>query len=112
MKKSILPLLCAAAFAAPVLAEDCNRDEAMAKWEKAEAHNIILGAGVVNNTMSFQVDEGVWESAELDARLGMVKAFECIIAGPGNILTEAHVLNKGGEVLAVWDGLFEELDFQ
>ncbi|MCE8002549.1 MULTISPECIES: hypothetical protein [Billgrantia] len=110
-------LTAAAALAALMLAVSttamaCDQDDALTKWEQAEEHEIILGAGNINGTMSFAVDEGVWDQLDFGTRLGMVETFQCLVAGPGNVLRTANVINRGGRVLAVWDGISKQLDIK
>jgi hypothetical protein len=90
----------------------CDQDEALAQWEQGEEHGIILGAGEVSGAMAFAVDDGVWAQLDYDTRRGMAETFECLIAGPGNVLRTAHVVDRGGQVLAVWDGVSQELEFR
>lgn len=99
-------------FSATAMARDCDQDAATSKWESAEEQGIILGAGMVNDIPSFAVDESVWSQADLNTRTGMASTFDCLVAGPDNILAEAQVLNKGGKVLAVWDGVSQELEIK
>jgi hypothetical protein len=42
----------------------------------------------------------------------MAETFQCLIAGPGNVLRTANVINRGGRVLAVWDGATRQLEIK
>jgi len=94
------------------LADDCDIDAAKAKWQKAADNKIVFGAGMIRGLPSFAVDEGLWGGASYDARIGMVRTFECIVSGPDKMLTKVQVVNRGGETLAVWDNIAEEFDFK
>ncbi|SDJ88715.1 hypothetical protein [Billgrantia gudaonensis] len=90
----------------------CDPSAAEERWGKAEEEGIVLGAGMVNDLPSFAVDEAVWDQLDLNTRTAMAETFECVIAGPESILAKAQVLTNGGEVLAIWDGIDQELDIK
>jgi hypothetical protein len=90
----------------------CDQDEALAKWEQGEEHGFILGVGEVGGAMAFAVDEAVWAGIDYDIRHNMAKTFECLVVGPGMVLGKAHVVNRGGRILAVWDGVSQQLDIK
>ena len=109
MATALLLGLCASL---PALAAECDMDEALAKIQKSEANQITYGIGMINDIPSIAVDEQVWANAPYNTRLGLAKTFECAVVGKGSVLSEAQIVNRGGEVLAVWDGLHQELDFK
>lgn len=99
----------ATAFAASA---DCDPDKAEERWQAGQEAGIILGVSKVGGAPSFAVHAATWQQADYSTRTGMAKTFECLIAGEGNVLRKAHVINKGGKVLAVWDGVAQELDIR
>lgn len=107
MIRTTIATLVAALIGAAATA--CEPTEAEARWLQAEAAGIVLGAGMYGDVPTFQVDGPTWALMDLDARHGMAETFECVIAGPGNVLSEAQILDNGGEVLARWDGITSTL---
>lgn len=112
MLKGLILAAVGIAISTSALARDCDQDTASDKWEQAEEKKIVLGAGMVNDVPSFAVDETIWGQVDLSTRRGMVTTFECMVAGPDNILAKANVINKGGKVLAVWDGVSRKLEIK
>lgn len=92
------------------LADTCNIEDAKARWKKMEEANIIYGGGMIKNIPTFSIDEKIWSQTSYSSRIGLVKTFSCLIAGPGKALTRARVVNRGGKTLADWDGVDQSLD--
>ena len=53
--------------------------------------------------MAIVVDEGLWPLMDFTTKLGIIKTFECVIAGPGYGLTEVDVRgHRSNSVLGEW----------
>lgn len=90
----------------------CNQQEAEDKWVQAEKGGIILGMATIQGVSSFAVDLSTWNQLDYNTRVSMMKNFECLISGPGNVLRKAHVITEGGRILAIWDGVSQELEIR
>lgn len=90
----------------------CNVEEAEKKWVEAEKAGIILGVAMIQGVPSVAIDLPTWNQLGYQTRTGMMKNYQCLIAGPNNVLRKAHVINKGGKILAVWNGVSESLDIK
>lgn len=90
----------------------CDPVDAEERWLAGEEAGLTLGVGTVQDAPSFAVDTSVWNQADYNTRLGMVKTFECLIAGPDSVLGKAHVITPGGKILAVWDGVSQDLEIR
>ena len=110
--KRMAIIAAAVSMAASSAALGCDQADAEARWAKAEEGGVILGVGMVNDVPSAFVDERTWRVSDLNVRTGIAETFECLIAGPGKSLAKAHILNKGGRVLAVWDGIDDSLEIK
>lgn len=102
---SIMVLTSSAAMA-------CDPEDAEERWLTGEEAGITLGVGTVQDAPSFAVDTAVWDQTDYNTRIGMMETFECLIAGPGNVLRKAHVITPGGKILAVWDGVSQDLEIR
>lgn len=103
-------LMIGLAFASAAMA--CDQEEAEQKWLEGEEAGITLGVGTVQGAPSFAVDVPTWSQLDYNIRVNMMKTFECVVAGPGNILGKAQVITPGGKILAVWDGIDQELEIR
>ncbi|MGO6787615.1 hypothetical protein ACCS70_29540 [Rhizobium ruizarguesonis] len=89
------------AFALPAFAE--NRSECEARWLKAEAAGIIYGSGIVEGKVTVVVDEDVFRSVPYETKAGMGVTLDCIVAGPGKVLSEAQFIShRTHKRLALW----------
>jgi hypothetical protein len=110
MKKLIVAMsLLLSTVSSLAAAENCNVEMAKSQWLKMEEADIIYGGGMIKNIPTFS-QESFWNQASYSARVGLVKTFVCIIAGPGKVLTKARIVNRGGKTLADWDGVEQSLD--
>lgn len=105
-----LLIVSACAASVQVIAANCNTEEAKGRWQKLEDSKAVYGGGMIKNTPTFSVNEKAWNSASYNVRLAMVNDFACLVAGPEKRLVKARVVNKGGKLLAEWDGISGELD--
>ena len=90
----------------------CDLQDAERKWMEAEKAGIILGTAMIQGVPSFAIDLPTWKQLGYQTRTGMVKNYQCLIAGPNNVLRKAHVITKGGKILAVWNGVSGVLDIK
>jgi len=90
----------------------CDPAEAERKWLEAEEAGITLGVGTIQDAPSFAVDVATWGQLDYNTRVGMMQTFECAVAGPDSRLRKAHVVTPGGKILAVWDGVSQELEIR
>lgn len=88
----------------------CDQAEAEQRWRQAEQAGVILGAGLYGGIATFQVDAAVWRLIDLNTRHGMAETFQCIVAGPDQVLRQAQILDNGGAVLARWNGVTGSLE--
>lgn len=100
----------ACAVSVQAIAASCNTEESKGRWQKLEDSQTVYGGGMIKNTPTFSVNERVWNSASYNVRLAIVNDFACLVAGPEKRLVRARVVNKGGKLLAEWDGISGELD--
>lgn len=98
------------AVSVQAIAANCNTEEAKGRWQKLEDSQTVYGGGMIKNTPTFSVNERAWNSASYNVRLAIVNDFACLVAGPEKRLVKARVVNKGGNLLAEWDGISGELD--
>lgn len=108
---TLTAILAAGALAAPI-AMACDPAEAEKSLQRAEEAGITLGFATVQDAPSFAVHLPTWQQLDYDTRVGMMETFECAIAGSDGVLRKAHVITPGGEILAVWDGVSQELDIR
>lgn len=112
MRYVIASLLLASTFSNYASAEDCNTEQSTARWQKLEDSKFVYGGGMIKNVPTFSVNEASWNNLSYNARLLVAKDFACLLAGPGKALLKARVVNKGGKLLAEWDGVSRELDIK
>lgn len=112
MPRTSLALFAAAiTIGVPALASDmCDQRDANEKWRKAETAGIILGMGMMNDIPTISIDESAWDGASLNTRTGLITTFECLVAGPGKALRSIQVVNRGGRLLATYDGIRKSID--
>jgi hypothetical protein len=84
--------------------QDCNEADARARFEMAMNGGAITAVSRFNGISTIHVSRGVWARMDFHSRLGMLGTFECVVAGRGNVLLTAQVVDEGGRVLATWDG--------
>ena len=63
----------------------------------------MRGVGVIEGAMTIVVDEGLWPRLDYTTKIGMIKTFECVIAGPGKALTAVDVRGHlSNRILGEW----------
>ena len=87
----------------------CETAAAEEKLIQASEAEVILSVGVFNNIPTIAVEPEVWALLDVNTRLGMIETFECVMAGPGNILAKVQVISGTGKVMATYDGIQREL---
>lgn len=112
VKKTLSALLLSAFVASPAYAWECDQQQADQNIQAGFEAGVIVDAGSMNGMPSISVDAAVWRNADYSTRLGIVKTFECAVAGPDSILAKIQVTNRGGKILAMWDGIERKLDIR
>lgn len=108
--KTERPAMSEKAEVKPPVAPPCNQAEATASIEKAQAGGAIVGVSMYQNKPTVFMEANVWAGLDLTTRLGIVATLQCAVAGPDKVLTTIQILDQGGRVLAVWDGLRRNFD--
>jgi len=93
-----------------VRAEDCDQDKAQSRWKEVEESQVVYGAGFIKNIPTFSVNETAWKKMSYNARVALVKTFECAVVGPGKAFAKVTVVERGGRKLADWDAVSRSLD--
>lgn len=84
------------------LHESCNQAEAKRQWQDALDAGVVDGARVQNGTLTMVVTRDAWQTYPPNTREQLFEVMNCMIAGPGQKLTEIQAADRNGKVLQSW----------
>lgn len=80
----------------------CNQAEAMRQWQDAIHTGVIDGARVQDGKLTMVVQAAKWQTYSNDDRNGLFELLNCMIAGPGQELTDIQVADQSGRIFQTW----------